>query len=207
MKNHIEAVLFDFDGVLVDSEPIHFAAWQEALAPFGVALPVDPYYTRFIGLEDRAAIRMLAAEQVPPREFDELWPAFQVKKHIFNERFEKAPQVVDKTRDVIAELSAAGYRLGVVTSSSVQEVDPILVRNGIRQYMQTCVFAEDVARKKPHPEPYLTAKHRLGVERALVLEDSHAGMESAQASGCEVIRVTEVGEVAGLLRARLGLGV
>lgn len=205
-QNSVEAVLFDFDGVLVDSEPEHFAAWQEALEPYGVTLPHDPYYQRFIGLEDRAAIRMLAEEQTPPRAFDELWPAFAEKKRIFMERIMAVPQVKDETREIVGRLHAAGYALAVVTSSSRHEVRPLLEGNGILEYFGACVFAEDVTRKKPHPEPYLTAKERLGVERALVLEDSAAGMESGRAAGCEVIRVRDVGEVSRLLEERLRLG-
>ncbi|MCU0226457.1 MAG: HAD family phosphatase [Bryobacterales bacterium] len=200
-----EAVFFDFDGVLVDSEPIHFAAWQEALAPFGVSVPWDPYYHRFMGLEDRAAIRMLAEELNPPRTLEELWPAFAEKQRIFSRRIHAAPQVPPSTRAVIALLREAGYKLAVVTSSSGAEVRPLLESNGVYTHMDACVYAEDVRHKKPDPEPYLTAKARLGVQRALVLEDSPAGMASARAAGCEVLTVTEVGAVGKLLCAALGL--
>lgn len=205
MVDGFEAVLFDFDGVLVDSEPIHFAAWQEALGPLGVHLEIDPYYQRFIGLEDRAAIRMLAQEQQPPRTFEELWPAFPHKQRIFTERIHAAPQVPQSTQALVAALRNAGYKVAVVTSSSGAEVRPLLESNGILQYLDACVFAEDVTRKKPDPEPYLTAKQRLGVDRALVLEDSQAGIASARAAGCEVLGVTDVGQVAALVRQRLGL--
>lgn len=200
-----EAVLFDFDGVLVDSEPIHFGAWQEALAPFGVTLPWDPYYHRFIGMEDRAAIRMLAQELDPPRNLEELWPAFAEKQRIFTSRIHAAPQVPLSTRSVIARLKQAGYKVAVVTSSSGAEVRPLLERNDIYAHLDTCVYAEDVTQKKPHPEPYLTAKLRLGVERALVVEDSQAGLASARAADCEVLAVTDVASVAALVEAAVSL--
>ncbi len=205
MENHFEAVLFDFDGVLVDSEPIHFGAWQEALAPLGVSLPVDPYYQRFIGLEDREAIRMVAEELSPPRMFEELWPAFKTKQHIFSQRIQTGPKVPLSTREVIGSLKAAGYRVAVVTSSSSAEVRPLLEQSEILHLLDTQVFAEDVTRKKPDPEPYQTAMERLGVRRSLVFEDSAAGMASARAAGCEVIQVEDVESVASLVRARLGL--
>jgi HAD superfamily hydrolase (TIGR01509 family) len=86
------------------------------------------------------------------------------------------------------------------------EVEPILEKNGIRGYLDAGVFSDDVTRKKPHPEPYLMAKHRLQVERALVMEDSDAGQTSARAAGCEVLKVADVGQVAMLIRERLQLG-
>jgi len=205
MADDWEAVIFDFVGVLVHSEPLHFAAWQQAMTTLGVELAFDRYYHRFLGLEDRVAVRIVAEELEPPRSFDDLWPAFDLKQRLFLEKISAAPQVPESTRRIIARLRAEGYRIGVVTSSSGHEVEPLLISNGIRDYMDVCVFAESVSRKKPDPEPYLTAKQLLRVTRALVLEDSEAGMTSARAAGCDVIPVTNVEGVAKLIRERLGL--
>ena len=205
MIDNVEAVLFDFDGVLVDSEPIHFAAWKEALEPHGVQLSEQVFLDRFVGLEDREAIRLVAEEQVPPRNFEDLWAAYAVKQRIFGARIAASPLVPMGSRELIAHLKSAGYRVAVVTSSSRNEVEPILVSCGIRSLFDVGVFAEDVSRKKPDPEPYLTAKRLLNVSRTIALEDSNAGQTSARAAGCEVIPVTDVMMVATQVRERLGL--
>ena len=204
--HRVEAVLFDFDGVLVDSEPIHFAAWQDALRPLGVEISAEDFLQRFIGLEDREAVRIVAEAQTPPRPIEELWPAFDAKQRIFAERIQNMPQVPEATRVVMGELKNAGYKIAVVTSSSRMEVEPILQNNAIHAYLDACVFADDVSRRKPHPEPYLKAKVLLQVQHALVMEDSNAGQTSARAAGCEVLVVTDVGQVAGQIRQRLQLG-
>jgi beta-phosphoglucomutase len=201
----IQAVLFDFDGVLVDSEPIHFAAWQDALRPLGVEIRAEDFLQRFIGLEDKEAVRLVAEEQVPPRPLEELWPAFDAKQRIFADRSQQMPLVPQQTRDVIHDLKRAGYKVAVVTSSSRAEVLPLLKKAGIGGALDGAVFADDVTRKKPHPEPYLKAKHLLQAERALVMEDSDAGQTAARAAGCEVIRVTDVEQVASQIRERLNL--
>lgn len=206
MNDKFKAVLFDFDGTLMDSEPIHFEAWREALQPLGVAVEHDLFMERFVGVEDREAIRMLAELQDPPRDFEDLWATFPSKQQIFREIIGARPQVPEATKDIIADLKAAGYLLGVVTSSSEEEVVPILERNGIRPYLDTAIFRENVIHKKPHPEPYLKALEALGVDHALVLEDSKSGIAAALAAGCEVVPVVDVNEVARQVRERLGMG-
>lgn len=205
MSQEIKAVLFDFDGTLVDSEPVHFEAWKAVMEPLGVTISHQVFMERFVGVEDREAVRMVAEAQTPPRTFDELWATFPRKQEIFRQMMDAHPQVPQATRTLIADLKAAGYLLGVVTSSSSVEVSPMLDRNGIRQYLDVTVFCEDVTRRKPDPEPYLKALDALGLSTALVLEDSNSGMTAATSAGCEVIRVVDVHDVADLVRSRLNL--
>lgn len=199
------AVFFDFDGVLVDSEPLHHAAWAEALAPLGIEISQQDYLDRFIGIEDRSAIEWLAAAQNPPRDFNELWSAFPRKQEIFLERILAKPSIPADTCALFEELKLHGYTVAVVSSSSACELWPALERNGIRHLVDIGVFAEDVVRKKPDPEPYQKALRAAGLDRALVLEDSRAGIASATAAGCEVITVTDVRQVARQVRERLSL--
>jgi beta-phosphoglucomutase len=198
-------VFFDFDGVLIDSEPMHYAAWIEALKPYGVGISEELYLEKFTGIEDRAAIAWLASVQEPPRDFEELWAAFPRKQQIFLDRILAEPLMPRDTCRVLEELKVHGYTVAVVSSSSSCELWPALERNGVRHLIDVGVFAEDVVHKKPHPEPYLTALRMAGVDRALVLEDSKAGIASATAAGCEVIPVTHVREVGRLVRERLGI--
>lgn len=197
-----QAVIFDFDGVLVDSEPLHYHAWSEALAPLGVQVSEEVYHERFIGIEDRGAIEWLASAH-PTHSFEDLWATFPRKQELFLERILAEPLVPEASRKLFEQLKVEGYLLGVVSSSSRCEVWPVLELNGVRHLFDLGVFAEDVVRKKPHPEPYQKALEAMGVQQALVLEDSNAGIASATAAGCEVIRVTDVTQMAVQVRERL----
>jgi HAD superfamily hydrolase (TIGR01509 family) len=197
----LQAIFFDFDGVLLDTEPVHWACWAEVLAPLGIALGWEYYRDRCIGIDDRDMVRTLAARADPPREWDTLWAFYPEKKRLFQQRM-AAPPFEPDLAALLAGLHRT-YRLAVVTSSSTSEIEPLLVGGGIREHFDTIVGGEDVTRHKPAPEPYLLAAARLGVRRALVLEDSAAGIASGRAAGFEVLVVRHPAEVAGQLRERL----
>lgn len=200
-----QAVFFDFDGVLIDSEPLHYQAWAQALAPLGITVSEDVYLERFTGIEDRAAIEWLASVQEPPRPFAELWATFPAKQQVFLKRILAEPLMPSETCKLLEELKLAGYIVAVVSSSSSCELWPALERNGVRHLIDLGVFAEDVQQKKPNPEPYLKAKTLANVEQVLVLEDSAAGMASATAAGCQVLQVRDVEKVAAQVREHLGM--
>ena len=196
-----EAVLFDFDGVLVDSEPVHHACWAEVVRPFGVDLDWTSYSRDCIGVADRAMIETLCAKRDPPVPFDLLWAEYPRKKQLFRARMCSADAVSREVRDLLQVLGS--YRLAVVTSSGRSEVEPILAAAGILQLLETVVYGEDVQRLKPAPDPYLLAAARLGVKRALVVEDSAAGVASGRAAGFEVFVVDTAARMPERLRAHL----
>ncbi len=197
-----DSIFFDFDGVLVDSEPVHFACWAEVLKPLGVTLEWDFYRECCIGIDDREMLRMLASAADPPRDWRELWAEYPNKKELFRSRMASAPPFPEALPGLLEWLDGR-YGLAVVSSSSLLEIEPLLEAGGLRRFFHTIVGGGDVKKHKPDPEPYLLAAQRLGSRRALVLEDSEPGMASARAAGCEVISVKHPTEVPGLLRARL----
>jgi HAD superfamily hydrolase (TIGR01509 family) len=198
----LQAIFFDFDGVLLDTEPVHCACWAEVLAPAGLILTWEYYRDHCIGIDDRDMLRMMAQAH-PPRDWDSLWALYPAKKKLFQARM-TAPPFEPILVGMLPSLHRQ-FKLAVVSSSSCTEIEPLLVAGGIRQHFDTIVGGGDVKRHKPAPDPYLLAAARLGVETALVLEDSAAGIASGKAAGFEVLAVRHPAEVAGLLRARLSL--
>jgi beta-phosphoglucomutase len=196
-----EAVLFDFDGVLIDSEPVHFDCWSEVLRPFGLELDWQTYTEKAIGVADRAMLEMYANLCTPPADPEELWLQYPAKKALFRERILGAEAVPAGMCEFIKSLN--NHQLAVVTSSSRSEVGPILEHYGLLPMFQAAVFSEDVRHHKPSPEPYLLAARRLGVKRALVVEDSDAGEQSGLAAGFEVVRVKSAAEVPEAVRRAL----
>ncbi len=197
MTDRYDALLFDFDGVLVDSEPVHFACWQEVLAPFGVDLPWDTYAASCIGVADREMIHQFAANL--GIDFDQLWAQYPKKKDLFRSRNEELVTFLPETLDVVRE-AAAAYPLAVVSSSARVEVEPVLVRGGIRDCFTALVCGSEVPMLKPAPDPYLRAAELLNASRALVIEDSDAGEQSGRAAGFDVLRITSAAELAPRLR-------
>src|SRR5580704_500182 len=117
-----DSILFDFDGVLADTEPVHCACWAEVLAPQGIALEWPIYRERFMGIDDREMLRMLIADQKPQLTWDGLWALYPAKKDRFCERVMSAPPFDPALRAFLGDL-AAQYALAVVSSSSCSEIE------------------------------------------------------------------------------------
>jgi HAD superfamily hydrolase (TIGR01509 family) len=199
---NFDAILFDFDGVLIDSEPVHCACWAEVLAPLGVVLEWDFYSAHCIGIDDRDMLRMMAARSNPPRNWECLWDRYPAKKELFHARMIGAPPFPGELAGLLRGLHRK-YKLAVVTSSGRSEIEPLLEAAGLRGYFETLVCAHDTALHKPAPDPYLLAANRLAARTPLVLEDSEAGLASARAAGFEVLAVRHPREMPDLLLRRL----
>jgi beta-phosphoglucomutase len=199
-----DAVLFDFDGVLADTEPIHYSCWRDILKPWNIDLNWDFYVRSCVGVSDRLMIERLAGERVPPVPFDELWPHYTRKQAMFRERLEQASPFFEDTLALIRELSDF-YKLAVVSSSGRTEVVPPIERAGIGACFQAFVCGKEAQNLKPAPDPYLKAAALLEAKKPLVIEDSTAGVASATAAGFDVLRVSSAEAVAEEVRARMAM--
>jgi beta-phosphoglucomutase len=197
-----DSILFDFDGVLADSEGVHFDCWTEILTPLGIPLTWEVYCAQCIGITDRAMLEVLARQKDPPYDVEDLWQYYPKKKALFREKALAHPPIPDATRTLLHELSA--YQLAVVSSSGRAEVEPVLERAGIRDCFATIVTGDDVKNRKPHPEPYLLAAERLRATLPLVVEDSEPGAASGLAAGFAVLRISSPYELTTALRRQLG---
>lgn len=183
-----DAILFDFDGVLADTEPVHFACWREVLAGFGIDLDWASFRHEFVGVSDWAMLERLGAARKPPISAEELWPSYARKRELFRMRIEAEPPFQQPTIDLLRNLHGA-YKLAVVSSSHREEIEPPLTRAGITPLLKALVCGNEVQRLKPDPEPYLRAAELLGASKPLVIEDSDPGVASGRAAGFEVLRI------------------
>jgi len=197
-----DSILFDFDGVLADTEPVHWACWAEVLKPLGVDLKWDYYRANGIGLDDEALLRMLAAQADPPIDWRRLYAEYSRKKELFRARTLAAPPFAPVLGGFLEDLHRT-YKLAVVTSSACMEVEPLLVAGGLRGHFDALVGAEDVTRCKPDPEPYLKAAESIGGQTPLVVEDSPSGLASARAAGFAALAIPHPSRMPDLLLARL----
>jgi beta-phosphoglucomutase len=198
-----EAIFFDFDGVILDTEPEHYACWLEVLSPFGVPFEWDTYKQQYIGVADRIMIRDVCERACPPADFDAVMREHPRKKVLFRERMVRKAKLRDDVRELITDLKQR-FNIAIVTSSGKIEIEPILDALGILDQFGTIVYGGDVKQLKPAPDPYLLAAERLGVRRALVVEDSDAGVASGKAAGFDVVRVERQSDMVTLVRTALG---
>lgn len=198
-----DAILFDFDGVLADTEPIHCACWAEAVRPLGIHLDWQTYEPIGVGGSDRDLAGFMAARAPKPLAPDEVMALHPLKTQLFSDRVLLDPPISQEIRELLKSLG--GYKLAVVTSSFRHEIEPILERAGIRDRFAAFVGGDDVGKLKPAPDPYLRAAKLLGAKSPLVVEDSDAGEASARAAGFDCLRVAHCSELPGRLSAALGL--
>ena len=189
-----DALLFDFDGVLADTERIHHLSWSTVLKPYGIQFSWDDYVKQCVGVADPIVAQRL--------ELPDAAAAVARKQDLFRSTLVDHPPFLEETLALVRELTQ-NHRLGVVSSSYRREVEPPLIRAGIRDLFEIVVCGNDVERLKPAPDPYLLAAMKLGVSRPLVIEDSDSGVAAGQAAGFEVLRVSGVVMVAEEVRACL----
>jgi HAD superfamily hydrolase (TIGR01509 family) len=200
---HFDAILFDFDGVLADTEPFHCACWAELLRPFGIALEWDYYRAHGQGVDDKEMLRALAARVHPPADWRPLFAEYPRKRELLRQRLSAHPPFDPALGAFLASLHGT-YKLAVVTSSSRGEIDPLLAAGGLLGHFDVLIGSEDVAHRKPDPEPYRKAAELLGARTPLVVEDSATGLASARAAGFAALAVASPGEMPARLTRRLG---
>ena len=191
----LRAVIFDFDGVLVNSEPLHFRTLREILLPEGIDIDEDEYVATYLAYDDRGAIRLALERHGIPFDADRVEGIAQRKAAIFDAAVADVP-FFPGVRQLLAGL-AAEIPLAIASGALHGEIEAILHAGGLLPVFHAIVGADDVSRGKPHPEPYLTAMARLEThaprlrpEECLVFEDSMPGIAAARAAGMIVVAVT-----------------
>lgn len=178
-------VLFDHDGVLVDTELWYYRAGQRALADIGFTLDKDQYLRDMSqGLGTWAQARAAGVDEETITRLGE------VRNGYYRDYLRREAIEIEGVVDVLAELSRY-VRMAIVTTA--KRVDFELIHEGrqLRRFMEFVLVREDYERTKPHPEPYLTGLKRFGAtkEETLVVEDSSRGLTSAVAAGIDCVIV------------------
>lgn len=182
--NTDRAVIFDMDGVLINSEPLHFLATQEILAMHGVEMSEADYYGRYIAYSDWEIMELLLPD-APARP-----AATQAKSRRY---LELVASGIPPFPDGLGLLMRTdGWRVALATGSMRHEAELALGSLGIRERFHAIVTREDCVNGKPHPEPFLRAAGELGVcpARCVVIEDSPGGIQAAKSAGMACVAVT-----------------
>jgi len=197
------AVLFDFDGVIADSEPLHLRVFQEVLAPLGIAISPAEYAQRYLGYDDRGVFTeaLRAHGRHPTRT--EVATLVADKASRFRRLLEAEVRIYPGVTSLVHALT--GVPLAVVSGALREEIEIILRRAAIRDAFQVIVGAEDVGVGKPDPEGLLVACAALAPDLAaaecVVIEDSPPGIEAARRAGMRSVAVTNSYPAAALCDA------
>ena len=178
------ATLFDFNGVLVDDEHVHLAAFRDVLRPLGVAITDADYASRYLGYDDVGAFRAILTDAGKPPSDAEVRALVDAKKPAYMTRIETMLTIFDGAADLVKRRAALGT-VAIVSGALEAEIRFCLDRMGIADRIAFIVSAEMCERCKPDPEGYIAAIAKLGGSRdgVVVIEDSIAGIQSAKAAG------------------------
>ena len=193
----LTAILFDLDGTIVNTDPIHYQVWREILLDYDVEIDEKIYQSRFTGRLNPEVIHEILPH-LSPEEGEKLAEEKEVRFR------EKAPQLkpMQGFSHLIALTQRYGIKRALVTNAPTKNAHFMLNILGLEATFDTVVIAEQEAAAKPDPTPYRVALERLGVtpEEAIAFEDSPSGIRSAVGAGIPTIGVASSGEPVEMLR-------
>lgn len=186
------ATLFDFDGVLVDSEPIHLAAFNDVLQPWGRHIDAASYAERYLSMDDVGVFRAELGNSEQGLSEATLQNLVETKSARIMERLEAHVPAYDGAAELVVRRARLGT-VGIVSGALGHEIAFALERMGVRRAVSFIVSAEATAISKPDPAPYLAAldelRRRNHSGTAVAIEDSLGGIASAKAAGLRCIAV------------------
>lgn len=187
----VKAVVFDFDGVLANSEPLHLAAYQEVFSALGVQLTRDEYYANYLGYDDQGVFRKLGAAQGWMLDDGRVAALIEEKSRVFDATIERTDILYPAAAECVQRLGAE-FPLGIASGALRYEIEMILERARLHRHFRFIVASGDTPNSKPWPDPYIRAAelHGVSASACVAIEDSRWGIESAKAAGLKCVGIT-----------------
>jgi len=193
----LKAIIFDCDGVISDTEPIHMAAFQRVLAEEGITLENEDYFARYLALDDRGCFRQAFGDRGNSLGQNDLKSLIARKSAYVDAAMEADLKLLPGAAKFI-KLASSSYPLAVASGALRHEIELVLKSGGVRDCFRAIVSAEDVERSKPHPDPFIKAFNLLrsfsetAIEpgECLVIEDSIHGVRAALEAGMRCVAIT-----------------
>lgn len=198
------AVIFDFDGVITDSEILHLRSFNEVLAQFGVEIATKDYYKEYLGLTDLDLFNLLADKNLLEIDARQITNLAEQKKQVFEKLAKTEGRIIEGVRDFLQMLKQNDIPMAICSGALLAEIELILEEARLRPFFEAIVSAEQVKKGKPNPEGFLLTLQKLnhivsaeaGIQNSILanqciaIEDSHWGLEAARAAGMHTIAVT-----------------
>ena len=210
MTGALQAIVFDFDGVIADSEPLHLRAFQQALAEERIELTATDYYSQYLGYDDVGLLQALAADRRIEMGEREMTALLARKAVLVREMLEGGQLLFPGAADFI-RAAAAVVPIAIASGAMRHEIEAIIGPAGVRDLFSAIVSSGDTPQSKPSPAPYRLAFERLcqasgrvlDRRRSVAVEDSRWGLESARGAGLRCVAVTTSYPAAELAGAEL----
>jgi len=194
----LRAVIFDFDGVITDSEILHLRAFNQSLAQYGIEITKNDYYTMYLGFNDTDCYKLLIEKGLLKMDEQQINTLMIQKKKIFEQLAKAEGKMIEGVRDFLNMLEQNNIPMAICSGSLLTEVEMVLEDARLRHLFEVVVSGEQVKKGKPDPEGFLLTLQRLNENRenpitanqCIVIEDSHWGLEAAKAAGMHTIAVT-----------------
>ncbi|MCK5472481.1 MAG: HAD family phosphatase [Planctomycetes bacterium] len=192
----LEAVIFDFDGVITDSEILHFRTFNQVLASYGIKITKNDYYKNYLGLTDRDVFGLMAEKlgsTAPPIE-----KLIEQKNHIFEELAKTDGKIIEGVRNFLQMLYENKIPMAICSGALLVEIEIVLEGAKLRHFFEAVVSAEQVKKGKPNPQGYLLALAKLNAKKqtsikpnqCIGVEDSHWGLEAIKAARMHPVAIT-----------------
>ena len=194
----LRAVIFDFDGVITDSEVLHLRSFNRVLVQYGVEISTKDYYREYLGLSDIDCFRALIDKKVLQNPANGIESLAREKTEVFEELAKTEGRIIDGVRGFLQMLSQNNIPMAICSGALLTEIELVLEQAQLRSFFEVIVSAEFVKKGKPSPEGFLLTLKKLNHERrnaisanqCIVIEDSHWGLEAAKAAGMHSVAVT-----------------
>ena len=194
----VKAVIFDFDGVISDSEPCHFAATNEVLKGLGVQLTKEEYYAEYLGFTDYELFDALKDRHKADYKDVSIDQLVEKKAVAFEKLIKQIDHLIDGIPELIKQLKENKIKIAINSGASLADIKIMLAGSVIENSFDVIVSADDVSAGKPHPEGYLVTLEELNAisdslilaGQCVVVEDSKWGIISAKRAGMKVVAVT-----------------
>lgn len=193
-----KAVIFDFDGVITDSEVLHLRAFNGSLVPFGVEITTKDYYKNYLGFTDFDCYKALIDHGLLKVKEQQIPDIIKRKSAIFEELTKTEGRTIEGVHEFLKMLEQNDVPMAICSGALLVEIELTLDEAKLRHYFKTIVAADHVKKGKPNPEGFLLALQRLNndctppltADQCIVIEDSHWGLQAGNAAGMHTIAVT-----------------
>jgi beta-phosphoglucomutase len=210
MMQALQAIVFDFDGVIANSEPLHLLAFQRALGEEGIELTASEYYSRYLGYDDVGAFRAIGRDRGAELNEGRVAALVARKGIAFQELCRSGAVLFPGALEFIRE-AASAVPIAIASGALRHEIEEVVEAAGMMSLFQAIVASGDTPESKPSPAPYRLAFERLRAasgrdlrpERCVAIEDSHWGIASALGAGLRCVGVTNSYPSAELAGAEL----
>jgi len=194
----LRAVIFDFDGVITDSEILHLRAFNNALAQFGIEISTKDYYREYLGLTDADCFKLVAKRHHLPVHCQQIESLMKQKSQFFEQLAKTEGRIIEGVSEFLRMLRRNNVPMAICSGALLAEIELILEEARLRELFAVIVSAEQVKKGKPNPQGFLLTLQKLNHNRqkpiaakeCIVIEDSHWGLEAAKAAGMHTVAVT-----------------